>query len=475
MKKLLLFAFMFVLISFSVLAYTPFTVDVISADAVISKTESALFVMNITNLDNNDADYVINFPSSDWVSSTVPLSDYRFSIDGKDTRLLTASFTPKDYLLTGSQKISILVKNLQSGKILNINLPIQILEVGTGEYVPIVRYDVDMKYELDPREDITISLNLENLNYRDLEVITLDLESDIFSETRNISLGPKEIKEETFVFKLDDTQKPLPDVLKVSVFTTTPEKEYRWDKTVNYKIVSYNTLIKNPRKKSSFLKKTIFIDLKNDANIEEVYEIPYKVGWFEKFFTTVDPTTSYIIRSDEGRFVTWSITLKPLEETTLTVKTNYRILAFAILFIIAIIIMYYIFRSPIIVKKEVSHIGTSEGGISDIKVILFVKNRIGGIVEDISIIEKVPHIANVGKDFQIGTIRPSKVIQNPKKGTLVKWELQNLEGHEERIITYKIKSKLSILGGLTLPATIVKFTKKGRNMRTKSNRLVLEI
>jgi hypothetical protein len=92
------------------------------------------------------------------------------------------------------------------------------------------------------------------------------------------------------------------------------------------------------------------------------------------------------------------------------------------------------------------------------------------LIENIQVTELIPSIAELVKEGNIGTLAPSKVLRNDKKGTIVKWELEALEPFEERIISYRLNSKIVIVGGLTLPPSRVKFiTKKGKERTIKSN------
>jgi hypothetical protein len=56
----------------------------------------------------------------------------------------------------------------------------------------------------------------------------------------------------------------------------------------------------------------------------------------------------------------------------------------------------------------------------------------------------------------------------------VKWELEALEPLEERIITYKLKTKIIIVGGLTLPRARIKFKTKDAERTVKSNKTKIE-
>ena len=117
-----------------------------------------------------------------------------------------------------------------------------------------------------------------------------------------------------------------------------------------------------------------------------------------------------------------------------------------------------------------------EGGISKIKVTLNIKNRTKTKIENVSVIEKIPNIANLVKEEYLGTLKPTKVLRHDVKGTLLKWNIDVLEGFEERMITYKIKSKLSILGSLRLSPAVIRFKNiRGSIIIEHSNSSVLNI
>ena len=99
----------------------------------------------------------------------------------------------------------------------------------------------------------------------------------------------------------------------------------------------------------------------------------------------------------------------------------------------------------------------SKEGISKIKVAIYLRNRTSKPVSDVVLIDKIPTIANLLVDDSVGIVKPQKVIHGKSRKTLLKWNLGSLEPFEERILTYKIKSKLSIVGGLGLPPARVKF------------------
>ena len=95
--------------------------------------------------------------------------------------------------------------------------------------------------------------------------------------------------------------------------------------------------------------------------------------------------------------------------------------------------------------------------MNEMKVRVFVKNRSRRQVNRLRVIDRVPHIAEFITNAHLGTLQPSKVTKSERRGTIVRWDIDSLEPYEERIISYKIKSKLKIVGKMVLPPAKIKF------------------
>ena len=150
--------------------------------------------------------------------------------------------------------------------------------------------------------------------------------------------------------------------------------------------------------------------------------------------------------------------------------TNYRLPFFLLLAIIAGFVEYFLLRSPIILVKSAVVVGSHEGGMSEFKVLLEVKNRSTRVLKNVNVIDSCPHLVEIVREFEVGSLRPVSILHHANRGTLLKWVIDEIEGREERVITYAIKSKLSILGSLDLPVAIAKFdTIAGRRRSTSSN------
>ncbi|MBI2142269.1 hypothetical protein HYU15_02130 [Candidatus Woesearchaeota archaeon] len=170
----------------------------------------------------------------------------------------------------------------------------------------------------------------------------------------------------------------------------------------------------------------------------------------------------------EGTYLMWELAVKPQQTATVRIVESYRPLFALLIAAVLLAVLYYVFRSPVAIRKEAAVISLEEEGISDMKVVLHVKNRGSKGYDRLIIADKVPVIAGVEKEAGLGTLKPAKVTST-KHGTIIKWELDHLERHEERVLSYRIKSKLSILGTFSLPACRAKFYDEGKERKTSSN------
>ena len=85
--------------------------------------------------------------------------------------------------------------------------------------------------------------------------------------------------------------------------------------------------------------------------------------------------------------------------------------------------------------------------------------------------DNVPHIADVQKDLEIGSIQPHAILKHPKRGLMIKWNIDNLETGEEKVLSYKMKSRLSILGEFNLQSATARAKIDNRVVISNSNRV----
>lgn len=351
----------------------------------------------------------------------------------------------------------------------NVLLEIESLIPPEQSYLPAVRGEVYMEDLIDPREEAKVRVKLENQNRRDLKNVNIKLRSNTINKDYTATLEPLEQKELKFFVKLPPFTPPQEDLLKVSIIVPEKDQAYRFDlNPVMFEIDDYFDFKEELKTEQGFLKTTYLATLKNNGNepYEDVYTV--KSSFFKNIFVTTVPRA----QKQKGQLV-WAVDLKPGESELIMYTFNYQPLLIIAIALIVITLAYIIFRSPVVLKKTATVVATKEGGISELKVLIEIVNRSRKPIKDIKLIDTVPRIAQLTHDYDIGTLKPDKVIKHERKGTLVKWSIDAIDPGEERVISYKIKSKLSILGGVTLPSAAAKFTAGKRHRTANSNTPVI--
>jgi hypothetical protein len=103
-------------------------------------------------------------------------------------------------------------------------------------------------------------------------------------------------------------------------------------------------------------------------------------------------------------------------------------------------------------------------------VLIEVRNRSGHRINNVKLLDKIPRIVELVEEHGVGTLRPAKVLRQDASGSLLSWNLNELDRYEERVVSYRIRTKLSIVGRLHLPVAQVKFERHpGRTRSTRSN------
>ena len=492
MRKILLFTLMCLLLTFSVAAestvlenlreYTSdsfdVTVEVVDNDVKVS--DAAKFDITITN--NGDAiEYVgLTFQEADswkWVR-TNPI--YYGTTETQVYPASPATFQivldPKADMSIGSHILKATFKARNGGDSIDVPLDVYIQHDVNVKYSPDLKASIDFDEEIDPRNDNIIKVNIENLNARDYpeESITLVVESDLLgSEKMLIGIAGKTSDEEVnkiinVQFDLERDQLPVRDSISAHYIIDGQRFEIA---AFNYEVVDYTPKFQEEiNSVSAILKKTSTLVYTNVGNNEKKQLVQIPTGFLSRFFTKVNPKSKIAKDVDGQRYFEWEVELAPNETFTVEMSKSYRALVYALLLVLILLVYNYMSQSPIIIRKEAHNVETSEGGISEMKVKLNILNTSSRPIDKIEVIDKVPNIVDVLQEFDVGTLKPNKVVKQPRHGsTLITWNLDEIDPHEERILSYKIKSKLSILGDFTLPVANVKYFKGKRKVVIYSN------
>ncbi len=456
-----------------------FTFDYSPSSVTIDNTsQMAVFYMTVGN-DNERMNETLRFSGVDvdWAIQSDPLEDYLggATLMPGEKKQINLFFKPSEVMTLGPKKVELTVKSELTGKTESKYFFINIgsSEPPLREYLAAVGKILDMPARIDPREPVSIRMNLENKNPKNITEMLIKLDSKLIKKEEITSLAPLGSRNVLITASLDPYTPPQKDVMRVSLMvdgrTLQPLLEEKFE------VTGYSEIIEREiPKKTAFLKATEGKTYYNEGNIKAEKQILAETNFFNRIFTGTEPE-AYVIYRNGKQYLTWDISLEPRETRQIAITKDYRILFFMILLAVLSVLFYYVFRSPVVMKKEAVVIGIKEGGISELRVLIHIKNRTGTAFENFAVTDRVPHIADLDEDIETGTLKPTKSVRH-KEGLMIKWELPALEKYEERILSYKIKSKLTILGGFMLPKATAKFAEKGKKEKTeKSNPVRVEV
>ncbi len=442
-------------------------IEVIPLDNDIKVGEKASFHIKITNAADKTQRYSIYSLQSGqgWNVDPSPLKDKIVEIAPGKSYLVKIIAEPLEAFNPGIYPISVTIES-DLGEEQVVKLKIYLSPENPPDYIPFIKATVDMDEKISPRDPLSIKLFMENKNPLNLENLRIRIQSDIpeFEKDVTVDLPPLEKKTVEFAITPNEFQQPKEYVL-FFVFERNGEQV----KVIEQKIEILPLLpafTVTANEESVFLKKSTTVEVWNEGNVLNTQAVKIPVSFWQSIFTT----GAKKIKEGEQRYLTWEVSLDANEKTTVVYVTNHRLFIY-LLFVLLIFAAFYAYvQSPVFVQKTaVTTKSDEEGTLSEIKVTLEVKNKRAAPLKQLSIIDQVPAIANVEKSLHLGTLRPQE-IKHTKQGTKVIWTLAELDAQEHRLITYKIRAKLNILGTFSLPRATVEYTtKSGKKKKAYSN------
>jgi hypothetical protein len=446
------------------------TVDVIPVTDHIIFGERATYTVEIRNQRESAQTYEITSPTTGilWDVKTKPISDRLVTIGPRSAQAVTLVVEPIENFPPSVYVVSLVITSNLGDRVTE---PVKVYMTANQprEYLPSVRVGIDMDERIDPRDTQSVRLTLTNLNPLDLTGLTVEISSDIseFNTEQILDLppGPGTSTFADFTFQLDKNQQPKEYFIFFQL-----KKNDEIIKVENKRIEILpitDSFTQEVLQEERLLKTARQVIFRNDGNVRNTQTVAFPVTLLERFFTSSEPKAT-IVSGETGRALTWEVELSPEEEVVMYVDTSYRVPLIALALILLTALFYKIYKNPLFLKKSGSNI--HGGHVSGLKVTLVVKNLSNSILHDVEIRDQIPGIADVEQSVEMGTLKPHHITRGKQGSTIVKWKLSELEAKEERLITYKIKSKLKIVGTLQLPrARATMKTKSGKRRVSFSN------
>jgi len=346
---------------------------------------------------------------------------------------------------------------------IKLKYPVTIDVVSPEELVKIT---TDMPDKIAPGKEVVFSVTFRNQANMIVDPADFYIDSDLFSKhyTEKLYSTPYEVKK-SLKFTPDPTAKAGTYQLIITAFK---RKTLRGRLVKNFEVIANPDVESKVETKSGFLTRTITVTQANKGNVDvdETYELP--MTWFQRIMTSFSHEPQKIASGN----VEWFFMIKPGSTETLVIDTDYRALFYTLvgIFLATIAIIYYI-RRGVSIKKGIFRLKDEKGAITELKVMLHITNRTSKPIKDVKVVEILPNMLTLEKEF--GTLKPSKVQKGEKSSRLI-WNIDELEPREERIISYKAKPSLHIIGKIVLPAALLRYRSKERKViDVKSNRVML--
>ena len=320
---------------------------------------------------------------------------------------------------------------------------------------------LEISSDVNRPEENFVKFYVKNKENVTLENLKAEFSTEFFSIEENFSIEPMEKKE--FEIEVEENQLKIIEaggyILNAKIDTPSGEKE------ISGKIyLGEKEGIETQEDEVGFIIKTTTINKINIGNTKQIVQIRVKKNFFNRFFTSFNVEPTSIEGNGLGATYVWDKELVPGGILNVKIKTNYLAPVLIILFVALLVYGIRKFnQKKIVVEKSVSRVRTKNDDFA-----LKVKIRIHAIknIENVSIVDKIPGLVKVYEKFS--TLKPDKI---DTKNRRLQWNLGNLDEGEERVFSYIIYSKISVVGKFSLPETTAVFEKEGQIHETQSNKV----
>jgi hypothetical protein len=350
-------------------------------------------------------------------------------------------------------------ENVQDSKVISLN---------TIRNFTVCIYESKLdKYVINPGETIKISTKLKNPT--GVYSMPIILETKIMKEGKTIEkfedrieTVPSNSLQQTDHYYTFDKYSAA-GFYSVEVTLKDTSGVFLEKKKIDFRIAQLpEKVVKEETVTWGLFTQTVTIKVRNDGNVNSSgFYLTATIPIFMKpfFFPKVRPTSED--RVENTIIYSWYIEgLAPAEEREIKYEvstSNSLLIALAIIGF-AIYSFNYVFRISIVKKHKYVGPLTKE---KEITISLEVRNRTKHEIKDILIRDFVPSIATVVEKFD--TLRPT--LRKVAGGTELIWRLDYLKPLEERVLTYKVRPSIDIIGTLKLPKALMRYSDKDKKIK----------
>lgn len=466
MKKIM-FIFLFLIFSLSLNFVYAQDIEIIGPDKPVTVYTNKINELDILIKNNRNVNDVVYF--SIWPTQWISLDKYWSRLGGGETISLSLNINPPFDAEEGTSIFSITVKSVDY----NVTASKQ-LYVLVKRSSPIFLTDIKLnKQSFKPSETLIIQPVLTNIDKNekvDVFVTTKILQNDLLIQEFDDSVSVDSLKILTLSHNFDIKLTHKPGDYKIVVDVRDNLNKILDEKSTIFKIETIShRIIEEKETKRNLFDSSITIKITNNGNVPEYnfnFSVILPLVTKSFFYPKIEPNFQ---EEKNGRIIyKWLIReLDPGETITINYELKFtNIVIISCILVIVIIWVVWLTFQPKLMKKYMGVLAKDE----EVTISLHVKNKGRKTLDSVTVKDFVPAIATVIKEFD--TLTPS--ITRKTTGTELTWQVKDIRPKEERVLTYKIKPVIELLGDLKLPkAHLLYETKKGKKRRALSKMITI--
>lgn len=465
MKKIiaLSFLFAFILSVTVVVAQNP-DVSLSSNEVDMFNGENQIIEVTVTNNENLPDTFSISvFPHS-WNNVNIDVGDSILSLgsgESKTTKIYINALTEAQF---GARTFTVTAASTKDSKIV-ANQTI-LLRINRRSPVSVVEVTTD-KNSYKPEEEMTINSVVSNIG---------NIASEQYALRTTVSVDNKVIKTfDNFITTLPSQSKKtftnrfaFPKGSKFGTYSVNSVlyNELGFTVSSRSKNVEVERIEKATQTSSivslGFLSTTTVITSRNDGNVPTDIKITTVVPFFARdlFLPEVTPTK---VENVGGNLVyTWIVNgVLPGNE----VRVRYQFIMWQVWILmlalagIVFLAFRFVFTPTLIKTHRYSGPLTKD---KEILVSLEMKNKSLMEIKDVVVRDFVPGIAKVVQKFE--SMKP--IVREGPNGSELFWKFDSLRPGEERILAYRIKPVMDVVGTIRLPSATAIFSTRKKQRKT---------
>ncbi len=311
-------------------------------------------------------------------------------------------------------------------------------------------YSLDVPAVVDPRKEFNITLNFEN-GYGDrvskvyaiVEIFKEDGES-IFYSLKVIDT-PVGNGSATIPINLNSSIGPTIANVRATI---------KWystsfgSKVAEFKIAGYTANSTSSISNATIVSSKNGLIVRNSGTLPiSGFDYKMKIGKLDALFIS---GASVDYELEDGYIVFHVPDLEPGESVELYYETNYLVLYLLPILIFGMVYAVYYFKRKVVISREVLEFKSGRSHIG-FKVVLKVKNVSKKTIPLLKIREPIPPIMSEVYDF--GTLKGAVKRKGEKR--YIVWEAKNLHKGESIVLSYRMRSRVGLIGELRLEGTEV--------------------